>query len=141
MVEQEHLAVLANMNSIKYSMEGNRDAWLALYAEDAVICDPVGVSPLDRTGEGHRGKAAIAEFWDKIIGPSNLTIRVEKRWTSGDYVCCVAQIARNDLGGGNFTDCDMLALYEVDESGLIKRMQAHWNWDDVAAQLENLKTG
>ena len=37
MSEQDHLAVKANMNSIKYAMAGDKDAWLALYADDAVV--------------------------------------------------------------------------------------------------------
>ena len=135
MSEKKHLAVEANKNSIRYAMEGNKEAWLALYAEDAVVADPVGVSPMDPTGEGHHGKAAIEKFWDTIIGPANLDIRVDKRWTSGEHCCCVAQVARSDMGDGKYTDCDMLAVYEVNEEGLITRMQAHWNFDELMAQL------
>lgn len=135
MTEQNHLAVAANKNSIKYAMEGNKDAWLALYSDDAVVCDPVGKSPMDPVGEGHRGLAAIEKFWDSVIGPSSIDIRVDKRWISGDYCCCVAQVARNDLGNGKYSDCDMLAVYEVNPEGLITRMSAHWSWDDMLAQL------
>ena len=141
MSDQEHLAVQANKNSIKYAMGGDKEAWLAIYAPDAVVQDPVGISPMDPTGEGHRGKEAIEQFWDTIIGPANLDIRVDKRWTSGDHCCCVAQVARNDLGDGKYTDCDMLALYEVNEDGLITRMSAHWCFDDVMAQLSELHSG
>ncbi|MCU1461979.1 MAG: nuclear transport factor 2 [Acidimicrobiales bacterium] len=39
--------------------DGDRDGWLALFADDAVLEDPVG---------SHRaeGKAAVAAFWDAI---------------------------------------------------------------------------
>ena len=139
-MSKQHLAVEANKNSIKYAMAGDKEAWLALYADDAVVADPVGKSPMDPTGEGHRGKAAIEKFWDTVIGPSNLDIRVDKRWTSGDYCCCVAQVARNDLGDGKYTDCDMLAIYEVNEEGLITRMAAHWCFDDVMEQISKLNS-
>ena len=140
MRESEHLAVQANKNSIKYAMAGDKEAWLALYSDDAVVCDPVGKSPMDPGGEGHRGKAAIEKFWDTVIGPSNLDIRVDKRWTSGDYCCCVAQVARNNLGDGKYTDCDMLAIYEVNEEGKITRMAAHWDFDQVMSQLSQLNS-
>jgi ketosteroid isomerase-like protein len=133
--DKPHLAIEANKKSIQYASEGNKAAWLALYAEDAVVADPVGVSPMDPSGEGHRGIEAIEKFWDTVIGPSNIEIRVEKRWTSGDYCCCVAQVARNDLGDGKYADCDMLAVYEVNEEGLITRMQAHWNFDELMARM------
>ena len=106
MSDKKHLAVEANKKSIKYAMEGNREAWLDLYTEDAVVQDPVGVSPMDPSGKGHRGKEAIAAFWDNVIGKSKLDIRVDKRWTSGDYRCCVAQVAHNDLGDGKVSKCD-----------------------------------
>lgn len=139
MTDEQHLAVKANKNSIKYAMEGNKEAWLALYTEDAVVCDPVGKSPMDPSGEGHRGKVAIEAFWDNVIGPSKLDIRVDKRWTSGEYCCCVAQVAHNDLGDGRITQCDMLARYEVNEDGLITSMAAHWDFDDMMEQLARLE--
>ena len=118
MTSKPHLAVEANKKSVKYASEGNKEAWLALYAEDALVADPV-----------------IEQFWDTVIGPSNIQIRVEKRWISGDYCCCVAQVARNDLGDGKYADCDMLAVYEVNEEGLITRMQAHWDFDQLMTQI------
>ena len=81
----EHLAIRANMQSVALASQGDREGWLALYADDAVVQDPVGISPFDATGAGHRGKAAIAKFWDMEIGPSKLTINVHKRIPSGDY--------------------------------------------------------
>lgn len=139
MSEKLHLAVEANKKSIQYAMEGNKEAWLALYTDDATVADPVGVSPMDPSGEGHNGKAAIEGFWDNVIGKSNIEIRVDKRWTSGDNCCCVAQVARNDMGDGNFTECDMLATYVVNDDGLITAMKAHWCFDDMMEQLAKLK--
>ena len=140
MSEKLHLAVEANKKSIKYATESNKEAWLALYTDDAVVCDPVGKSPMDPSGEGHHGKAAIEAFWDNVIGPANVEITANKRWTSGDYCCCVAQVAKNDLGDGNFTECDMLAVYEVNEVGLITRMAAHWDFDNMMEQLSRLQS-
>ena len=138
MIEKVHLAIEANKKSIRYAMDGNKEAWLALYTEDALVADPVGISLMDESGKGHRGKAAIAQFWDHIIANATLEIRVDKRWTSGDFCCCVAQVAKNDMGDGNFTECDMLATYEVNEDGLITCMKAHWCFDDMMDQLAKL---
>ncbi len=33
----------------------DRQAWLGLFAPDAVVADPIGPSPLDPAGLGHRG--------------------------------------------------------------------------------------
>lgn len=138
MSDDNHLAVMANKKSIQYAMEGNKEAWLALYTEDAEVHDPVGKSPFDPEGKGNKGIAAIETFWDNVIGKANLKIKAEKRWTSGEHCCCVAQVAENDLGNGMKTYCDMLALYEVNEEGKITKMAAHWSWDAMTAQLKEL---
>ncbi len=133
----EHLAIRANMQSVALASQGDREDWLALYADDAVVQDPVGISPFDATGAGHRGKAAIAKFWDMVIGPSKLTINVHKRIPSGDYSCAVLQTAVNDMGKGK-TEVEMVAIYEVNTEGKITRMSAFWSWAEMEAQLKKL---
>ncbi len=46
-----------------------KEEWLALFADDAILEDPVGPSFFDEEGKGHRGKEAIAAFWDLAIAP------------------------------------------------------------------------
>lgn len=133
-----HPAVQANMNSIKYAMEGNRDAWLALYRDDAVVSDPVGKSPFDAAGDGHIGKEAIAAFYDTVIGPSNITLTPGLRCPSGDYTCAVPMTALNDLGNGLSVTINMIAVYEVDDAGLIKSMSAFWDYAEMEKQLADL---
>lgn len=133
-----HPAALANMNSIKYAMNKDKQAWLALYRDDAVLRDPVGVSPLDPAGNGHIGKAAIEQFWDTIIGPANLTLTAGLRCPSGSHHCAVPMRAENDLGGGLKTAVDMIAVYQVDDDGLIVSMSAYWDWNVMQQQLASL---
>lgn len=133
----QHLAIQANIQSITHAMNSHRDAWLALYADDAVVRDPVGVSPFDATGLGHRGKEAIARFYDTVIGPSRLTITVHKRIPSGTHACAVHQTAVNDMGKGK-TAVDMVAIYQVNDEGKITEMSAYWSWADMEAQLKQL---
>ena len=47
---------------------GRKDEWLALFAPDAVVEDPVGPSMLDPGGKGHRGRDGIGKFWDRNFG-------------------------------------------------------------------------
>lgn len=134
MTETSHLAKLANINSIKYATAKNKEAWLALYRDDAILRDPVGISPLDPSGEGHQGKEAIAKFYDMIIANSNLTMIPSERIASGEYSCAVPMKAINDMGSMK-TEVDMIAVYHVDEQGLITSMNAYWDWDVMQKQL------
>jgi steroid delta-isomerase len=136
--QSDHRAIQANIDSIRLASQGNKEAWLDLYADDAVVQDPVGISPFDATGDGHVGKEAIAKFWDDVIGPSNITLTVQQRIPSGDRACAVHQTATNDMGGGNKTEVDMIAVYELNDEGKIKRMSAFWSWAAMEEQLKQL---
>ena len=136
--QSDHPAIQANMDSIRLASAGDKESWLALYADDAVVQDPVGISPFDATGEGHVGKEAISKFWDDVIGPSNITIEVHARIPSGDRACAVHQTASNSLGGDLTTEVEMIAVYELNEAGKIQRMSAFWSWAAMAEQLKKL---
>ncbi len=122
MSELKHPALIANQKSILLAAEGNKDAWLALYAEDALLQDPVGISPLDPEGKGHHGKSAIEIFWDTIIAPANMTITIKQRIISGPFDCAVFQTVSNDLGNGKISQVDMLATYSVNEQNDKRRV-------------------
>ena len=57
----EHPARLASQRSMDAVHKKDKQAWLDNFADDAVVEDPIGVSALDPTGKGQRGKEAIAE--------------------------------------------------------------------------------
>lgn len=50
-----HPAIVAARTAMNAVSAGDRVAWLACYADDAVLHDPVGGSPLDPEGSGVRG--------------------------------------------------------------------------------------
>ena len=132
-----HPAALANMNSMKYAMASDKESWLVLFAEDAELYDPVGPSPFDKEGKGHHGKAAIANFWDMVIGPANLTMVAHERYPCGNS-CPVSMTVTNDLGNGLKTTIPMLGLYEVNDEGKLISLKVFWEWDKLKAQLKEL---
>ena len=131
-------AQLAGQTSFKCVMAGDRAGWLALFAEDALVQDPVGKSPLDPSGEGRKGKAAIAEFWDTVIsagGQKEFTIR--ESYPAGNQVANVVTML-NDLGGGLKATVNMVAVYEVDNEGKVKSLKAYWDYNKMEADVVKL---
>ena len=63
----EHPARAASQRSMAAVSAGDRAAWLALFADDAVVEDPIGPSMFDPDGAGHRGLDAVAAFFDTVI--------------------------------------------------------------------------
>jgi steroid Delta-isomerase len=137
MTDPQPAAQLAGRRSAEQAMAKNKSAWLALYAEDALLQDPVGVSPLDPAGEGHRGKAALARFWDMAIAPGELTMNIRESYPSGNECANVVTITNKLPAGGTIvTDC--VIVYRVDAAGLIVNLKAYWEFAKVAAQLEKM---
>ena len=68
----EHPARAASHRSMSAVSRNAREEWLALFADDAIIEDPIGVSILDPEGNGFRGRDEIAGFWDRNIGTNKI---------------------------------------------------------------------
>ena len=136
----EHLARTAGANSMRNVHAKDKNGWLALFAEDAVIEDPVGVSPLDPSGQGHRGKEAIARFWDTVIAPGDVAMRVRESYASGNECANVVSLV-NRMPGGIEIGTDCVIVYRVDEVGRIVSLRAYWEFEKVAAQLEKALAG
>ena len=80
----EHPARSASQRSYSAVAKGDLDEWLTVYAEDAVIEDPVGPSMFDPEGKGHHGHDGIAAFWHQAIAPIARSSggRVTTQWNS-----------------------------------------------------------
>ena len=87
----------------------DRDAWLDLFADDAVVQDPVGPSAFDPEGKGHHGRQAIAAFYDTVIAPSEaIDFEITGSYLCGDEVADVG-IIRTTLAGGAHQAVEVLA--------------------------------
>lgn len=106
----------------------DRDTWLGLFAADAVVEDPVGPSPLDPRGGGHRGADAIAAFYDNVIGRvDRLTFEIERSYLCGDEIADVGAIHMT-LPGGYTHVVRGVFTYRADGAGKIAALRAYWEF-------------
>jgi steroid delta-isomerase len=129
-------AIRAHLMSLKAAMEGDKAKWLALFADDAIVFDPVGPSLHDPEGKGFRGGERISAFWDLMIGPADLILTSHKRIACGSDVCAATITAANNLNGLKVS-IEMVVVYEVNDSGLLTSLKAYWDDEAVSAQMEN----
>ena len=133
----EHPARLASQRSIAAVQAKDKQAWLSLFAEDAVVQDPVGKSFLDETGEGHRGHDAIGAFFDGNIAPvEQIRFELHDSFAAGDEVANVATIHMT-LPGGATSRCEGVFVYRVREDGKLVSLRAFWEVDRMMATLTN----
>lgn len=110
----------------------DRDGWLDLFADDAVVQDPIGPSPFDPEGKGHRGKAAIAKFYDEVIAPSEaVDFEINESYLSGDgsEVADVGIIRTTIAGGSHQAVVHVVMAYRTDGAGKIASLRAFWEFD------------
>ncbi len=124
-----HPARDASLASMRAVEAGDKVAWLALFADDAVVEDPIGVSPMDPTGEGHRGKAAIEAFYDNVIGPNEVRFVIERSHAAGNEVANVGTITT--IMGDSTVHTDLVATYRVDDDGKVAALRAYWSIDEL----------
>jgi len=130
-----HPAISAHLTSISCAQNGEKESWLALFAEDAILHDPVGPSPHDPTGEGFCGKERLEIFWDAMIGPSNSHIVSHQQIASGPRDCACIATATNTVNENLSITIEMVVAYRVNEAGQITSLRAFWDQEAIAKQL------
>lgn len=129
--DDPHPARRAQQAALRCAMAGDREGWLALWAEDCEIHDPVGPSIFDPSGTGHRGRAGCEHFWDVAIAPVqrfDVTVRVSH--AAGDSSAQEATF-RTGFPDGSSAEIDLIVVYRVDEAGLITSMRAYWQFEQA----------
>ncbi len=128
-MDPNHPALIAARSSWRCVMAKDMEGWLALMAEDVCVEDPIGVAPTNPSGEGLRGKAALAEFYEKNIAPTEITIEAEESFAAGNESAHVLNLTTSFPNGvkmrvhGIFT-------YRIDDAGLITSLRGFWSLDD-----------
>lgn len=120
LVEQSPAAVAAH----------DRDRWLGLFTEDAVVNDPVGSVP-------HVGPDALGRFYDTFIAPNSIAFRVERDLVCGGTVVRDLSI-ETTMPSGVVLEIPMHLRYDVrsGESGsAIAGLFAHWQLPSMVLQL------
>jgi steroid delta-isomerase len=110
-------------------------AWLAAYAPDAIVEDPVGPSMFDPEGLGHHGHAGMSAFWERAIAPVHrFEFVVNDSFANpGGRTCANVGQIRTFFADGSHATTDLVMVYVIDDDGLITSMRAYWEPDRTFA--------
>ena len=125
---------LAGRRSREAAVARDKQAWLELFAEDAIVEDPIGPSHFDPAGNGHRGKDAIAKFFDMAIAPSQLEFHFDKTYVCGDEEANTGHIVI--IASGYRVIAEGVFTYRVNAEGKITALRAYWELDKAAASAQ-----
>lgn len=111
----------------------DKEAWLSLFADDAVVEDPVGPSEWDPTGEGRKGKEAIGAFYDMFSAfQEKYDYTHHHKVVRGNEIALFATFHMH-LQGGVYVDTPTIIFYKVNDEGKVERLRAFWNDSDGPA--------
>jgi steroid delta-isomerase len=114
---------LASLSAVRAK---DKQRWLNLFEPDAVVQDPVGVSPTDPTGMGHRGIAAISAFYDTFpLDSGSMDFEIHRIIARGDEaaVDLTMYFKGNDGSEGSIT---AINIYKASPNGKIASLRSFW---------------
>ena len=117
-----------------YAVAKDKQNWLDLFAEDAIVQDPIGISPLDPLGDGHKGKEAIEKFYDTVIANGNIEFNILESIPCADECANFAQII--NVVGDVKIETKMIVIYRVNSNNKIVSLRAFWDYEKMEDQLK-----
>lgn len=121
-------ARIASIQSMRLAEAGDGEAWLDLFADDAVVQDPYGPSPMDPTGKGQVGKEAIGKFCAAYIRPDSIRFEIRQTVSSGGACVNVGTIyARRPDGINSWSE--VVNIYEVNAASKITLLRSYWDFE------------
>lgn len=132
-----HPARTASQRSYSAVANGDLAGWLAVYAEDAVLEDPVGPSMFDPAGAGHHGHEGLTAFWEKAIAAvARFEFTITDSFANpGSNTCANVGQIKTTFGDGSHATTDLVMVYVVDDDGRVRSMKAFWEPDRTMASF------
>ncbi|MGB0101711.1 MAG: nuclear transport factor 2 family protein [Nocardioides sp.] len=135
--DDDHPARAASQRSYSAVANGDLAAWLSVYAEDAVLEDPVGPSMFDPDGKGHHGHEGIAAFWEAAITPiAAFEFEINESFANpGSNTCANVGRITTSFPDGSRTTTELVMVYVVGDDGRIVSMKAFWEPERTMASF------
>ena len=135
-----HPAKRISLLSREYVHSHNKEGWLGLFSQDAIIEDPIGVSPIDEAGKGHRGVAARKAFWENNIANSDIKIVIHQSYAAG-LECANIVTLKTILtfGGKTYSqEVNGIFTYQVNEAEQLVALRGYWEVDEMMKTIKEV---
>jgi len=116
----------------------DKETWLALYADDAVVEDPVGTPASHKGRRPGRLGDELGRFYEAFIAASGIDMVARRDIVSDMHVFRAVDIHTTNLKTGLKMKVPANLLYEIVTRGdglAVRRMQAHWELNRMSRIL------
>ncbi|WP_409427389.1 nuclear transport factor 2 family protein [Mycobacterium sp. SMC-11] len=136
-MNSDHPAHVAGKRSRDAVAARDKEAWLSVFADDAIVQDPIGPSHFDPEGKGHRGRDEISAFWDKAIASTDkIEFNFSDTFQCGDEEANTGNITITM--GGHQIVTEGVFTYRANEKGELVALRAYWELDRAAKTARKL---
>lgn len=139
-MSDQHPAKRVSLLSREYVHSHNKAGWLGLFSEDAIIEDPIGVSPIDEAGKGHRGLDARKAFWESNIANSDIKIVIHQSYAAG--LECANIVTLNTIlsfGGKTYSqEVNGIFTYQLNEEEQLVALRGYWEVDEMMKTIKEV---
>jgi steroid delta-isomerase len=139
-MNNDNLAYQMSLQSRECLKTKDKKRWLAMWAEDGMIEDPIGPTMLDPDGQGHSTPEAREAFYDRNIANADIEYIIHDTYTS--HLECANIVTLNvlmDLGGKKYSQqVNGVFTYRCNEEGKLKALRGYWEFDEGAATLKEI---
>ena len=129
-MDENHPALVAARGSWRAVQAGDKDAWLALMADDIRMEDPIGVGPTNPDGTGIVGKAALSAFYDANMAPNRIAIETHESYAAGSESAHVLTLTTSFPNGVRMVVHGVFT-YAVNEAGRLTSLRGYWSMEDA----------
>jgi steroid delta-isomerase len=106
----------------------DREAYLACFAQNAIVLDPYGGRPLQGPDGLNKFMAGMERTW------SEFTMMPGELFVAGDRVA-TSWTTKATAKSGKTAEFSGINIFSLDEAGLISRLEGYWNFKAMLAQI------
>jgi steroid delta-isomerase len=139
-MNKDNLAYQMSLKSREYLNTRDKKGWLSMWAEDAIIEDPIGPTMLDPDGGGHSTPAAREAFYDRNIANAEIEYIINDTYTS--HLECANIVTLNvlmNIGGKKYSQqVNGVFTYACNAEGKLIALRGFWEFEEGAATLKEV---
>ena len=114
--------------------------WLAMWAEDGIIEDPIGPTVLDPEGTGHSTPEAREAFYDRNIANADIEYIIHDTYTA--HLECANIVTLNvlmNIDGKQYSQqVNGVFTYSCNEQGRLTALRGFWEFEEGMATFKEV---
>jgi steroid delta-isomerase len=140
-MNKDNLAYQMSLTSRECLNTKDKERWLAMWAEDGIIEDPIGPTVLDPDGKGHSTPEAREAFYDRNIANADIEYIIHDTYTS--HLECANIVTLNvlmDINGKKYSQqVNGVFTYSCNEQGKLTALRGFWEFEEGVATLKEVE--